>query len=143
MGVQSEEGKGSQFWFSLPLMLADEQDADSVGPETLRVWVVGNHEDAMTQLTTLGGELGWQVTSFGMEHSDSGLQDLLPPTGSPNRQPDPDRKRLGGIPVVARLSGSATAYQPWEGLTHRHHTGQTVDDPRRSDSTPGPHHACK
>ena len=85
VGVQSEEGKGSQFWFSLPMLLADEQEAGSIGPEALRVWVVGNHDEDMSQLTSLATELGWQVAAFGMDHTESGLQALMPEAGRPQR----------------------------------------------------------
>ncbi|MDE2076559.1 MAG: PAS domain S-box protein [Burkholderiales bacterium] len=78
LGVNSQEGAGSQFWFVIPLTLAPDDSVSDTATGGWKVWVVGNREDEQQALLKLSQSLGWQGLPVQMGEGDSALQDLDP-----------------------------------------------------------------
>lgn len=73
IGVESEQGKGSNFWVNIPFVITDGDvyvdDYTDSAVEVLKIWVVDDDPQDRERLASEGKALGWQISSF-----DSGTQ---------------------------------------------------------------------
>ncbi|HET8871720.1 MAG TPA: ATP-binding protein, partial [Aquabacterium sp.] len=86
VGVHSEPGEGSQFWFVVPLGLASEDVQADPAAESWNVWVVGSRESEQQVWLKHCQTLGWRAVPIEMGEGDSALQDLDP--RQPHASPD-------------------------------------------------------
>ena len=63
LGVESEPGVGSRFWFSIELPVESQGTLPELAPQALSVLVVDDSEGQREQLVALSRSLGWRTES--------------------------------------------------------------------------------
>ncbi|TAJ50947.1 MAG: PAS domain S-box protein [Nevskiaceae bacterium] len=63
LGVESEPGVGSRFWFSIELPVESQGTLPELAPQALSVLVVDDSEGQREQLVALSRSLGWRAES--------------------------------------------------------------------------------
>ena len=78
IGVNSQPGSGSEFWFCLPFALNPQASIDPYPLKSLRVLILGDHPVVTEALTLVVQALGWSVTTVSNRAEAETLLDQEP-----------------------------------------------------------------